>query len=85
MKAKSTRLTMTVPEVAKVLGIGKNQAYEAVRRGDIPCIRIGKRILVPTRALERLLQACDCCQARPWQSVVARTYCPYTSYELWRC
>ena len=55
MKAESTRLTMTVSEAASVLGIGKNAAYEGVRRGEIPSIRIGKRILVPVAALEKKL------------------------------
>ena len=38
--------TQSVDDAAKALGIGRNQAYEAVRRGDIPAIRIGKRWLV---------------------------------------
>lgn len=49
------RSTMTVIEAAKRLGIGRNQAYEAAGRGEIPSIRIGNRILVPTAALERML------------------------------
>jgi excisionase family DNA binding protein len=58
MKAASPeRKTITVTEAAKLLGIGKNQAYEAARRGEIPVIRIGRRILVPVAALERLLRA----------------------------
>jgi excisionase family DNA binding protein len=48
--------TTTVEEVARRLRIGRNQAYEAVHRGDIPAIRIGKRWLVPTGALDRLLK-----------------------------
>jgi len=40
------RKTQTIRETAKELGIGVNQAYEAARRGEIPTIRIGKRILV---------------------------------------
>jgi excisionase family DNA binding protein len=51
------RLTVTVEEAAQVLGISRALAYEAVRRGEIPHIRIGKRILVPRTALDRLLQA----------------------------
>jgi len=47
--------TYSIPEVAKVLGIGRTAAYEAARTGEIPTIRIGKRILVPVAALERLL------------------------------
>lgn len=54
-KPKTGRLTMSVPEAGDLLGIGRNQAYEAARRGDIPVIRIGKRLLVPVRALERML------------------------------
>lgn len=50
------RKTYTVPEAAKQLGIGRSAAYEAARTGQIPTIRIGKRILVPRAALERLLE-----------------------------
>ena len=49
------RRTITVEEAAKALGIGRNSAYEAVRRGEIPSIAIGRRLLVPAAALERLL------------------------------
>ena len=50
------RRTMTVPEAAKILGIGRSNAYTAARNGDIPVIKIGGRNLVPVAALERLLQ-----------------------------
>ena len=50
------RQTLTVTEASKTLGISRNKAYEAAKRGDIPTIRIGKRILVPMAALERMLQ-----------------------------
>jgi excisionase family DNA binding protein len=52
---KPTKLTMSVPEAGERLGISRNLAYEAARRGDIPTIRIGKRFLVPVAAFERLL------------------------------
>lgn len=55
----SERLTMTVEEVAKALGISRAFAYEAVHRGDIPHIRIGKRMLVPRAALARVLAAVE--------------------------
>ena len=38
------------------MGVSKNVAYEAARRGEIPSIRLGGRILVPRAALERLLE-----------------------------
>ncbi|WOH55139.1 helix-turn-helix domain-containing protein [Bradyrhizobium sp. BWC-3-1] len=49
------RLTITISEAAERLGVSRNTAYEAARRGDIPVIRIGKRFLVPIAAFERLL------------------------------
>ena len=53
------RLTLTVEEAAATLGISRAFAYEAVRRGDIPSIRIGRRVLVPHAALNRLLSSPD--------------------------
>ncbi len=50
------RRTITVAEAGRVLGISRNAAYEAVHRGEIPAIRVGKRILVPLEALEAMLK-----------------------------
>jgi len=41
------RLTLTVEEAAQLLGISRALAYEAVQRGEIPHLRVGRRILVP--------------------------------------
>ena len=49
------KLTLTVPEAAARLGIGKNLAYEAIQRGEIPSIRVGHRLLVPVAALDQML------------------------------
>ena len=49
------RQTLTIAEAARALGIGRNQAYEAAHRGEIPTIKIGKRLLVPRIAFEKLL------------------------------
>ena len=49
------RLTVTVPEAAQLLGVSRMTAYSAVREGSIPSVRIGRRLLVPRAALERLL------------------------------
>ncbi len=49
------KLTLTVPEAAALLGIGKSLAYEAIQRGEIPCIRVGHRLLVPVVALNLML------------------------------
>lgn len=47
--------TLTVPEMARRLGIGRNTGYEVVRAGLVPSLRLGKRIVVPRAALEKLL------------------------------
>jgi excisionase family DNA binding protein len=48
-------LTYQIEEAAKLLGIGRNHCYEAAKRGEIPCIRIGRRLLIPRAALEEML------------------------------
>jgi excisionase family DNA binding protein len=40
-------LTLTVEQAAKVLGIGRSTAYELVHTGEIPSLRLGRRIVVP--------------------------------------
>jgi excisionase family DNA binding protein len=47
--------TLTIEETARRLGIGRGAAYRAARRGDLPVIRVGHRLLVPRRMLDRLL------------------------------
>jgi len=49
------RPTLSVENAARVLGIGRNLAYEAVRRGEIQSIAVGKRRVVPTAPLRRQL------------------------------
>lgn len=49
------KLTLTVEETAELMGIGRGTAYDAVKRGEIPSIRIGRRVVVPREALLQLL------------------------------
>lgn len=58
-------LVLTVEEAARLLRIGRTAAYEAVRRGDIPSLRIGKTLRVPRVALERMLAGEGAEQAAP--------------------
>jgi excisionase family DNA binding protein len=46
---------LTVEQTAKLLGISRGLAFAAVRSGDIPSIRIGRRILVPRDRLRQML------------------------------
>lgn len=50
------RLTLNVPEAGELLGISRSTAYALANSGHLPTIRLGKRILVPRQALERLLE-----------------------------
>jgi excisionase family DNA binding protein len=65
IKMENDKLTLTVEETAKCLGIGRNSAYEAVARGEIPVIKVGKRLLVPKAALEKLLNCNQTKTAEP--------------------
>ncbi len=50
------RATLPVwPDTGQLMGLSKAATYDAVARGDIPSIRIGRRLLVPTAALRRML------------------------------
>lgn len=51
----SGRLTISVEEAARLLRIGRSAAYEAVHRGQIPHVRIGRRYLVPVPRLLAML------------------------------
>jgi excisionase family DNA binding protein len=48
-------LTFTVEQVATLLGISRTTAYESVRRGEIPAVRLGQRLVVPQRAVAEML------------------------------
>jgi excisionase family DNA binding protein len=54
---RAERLVYTVPEAGRLLGLGRNAAYAAAKRGDIPTIRMGRLLRVPKGPLHRLLGA----------------------------
>jgi len=51
----SEKLCWSVAEVSKLLNLSRNATYQGCLTGQIPCIRIGKRILIPKSQLEKLL------------------------------
>ena len=54
------RLTYEVPEAGELLGLTRYASYEAAKRGDIPTIRIGRRLLrVPKRAFHEKFGGSD--------------------------
>lgn len=54
--AETERLLLNVREVMVLTGLSRNSVYEACARGDLPALRIGRRVLIPKAALLKLLQ-----------------------------
>lgn len=50
------RPTISVDEFAAVVEIGRSSAFAAVKSGEVPHLRIGRRIRIPTAAVRRMLQ-----------------------------
>ena len=55
VQEKERGLTLTVEETAELLRISRSSAYEGIASGEIPSVRIGRRILIPRVAIERML------------------------------
>ena len=51
----TTKTTVSVPAAGRAFGLGRNSAYAAVKSGELPSIRIGGKIAVPTAPLRRML------------------------------
>jgi len=49
--------TLSIQELSEVLNIGRTTAYEAVRSGQVPSVKVGRRLLIPIAALDRFLDA----------------------------
>jgi excisionase family DNA binding protein len=49
------RLTVTVTEAAEILGVSRTSAYELVRAGALPSVRLGRRIVIRRTTLEELV------------------------------
>jgi hypothetical protein len=49
------RPTTSVPLAGKLLGIGYTRAYQSAKSGEIPTIKLGRKIVVPTAKLRELL------------------------------
>ena len=52
----SERLVLTIEEARKLLRISRGLMYQAVNSGEVPSIRIGRRILIPRVLLEQTLK-----------------------------
>lgn len=51
-----TDLVFTASELAEMLGVDKKTVYDGASRGEIPCKRLGRRVLFPRAAITRWLE-----------------------------
>ena len=51
----TSRFAISILEAAKVLGISRSYAYQMAATGELPTLRLGRRILVPVAALRELV------------------------------
>jgi excisionase family DNA binding protein len=51
-------LTLSVPEAAQLLGVSRALAYQLVARGELPSLRLGKRLVIPRHVIDALLSSC---------------------------
>ncbi|MFC2038951.1 helix-turn-helix domain-containing protein [Chloroflexota bacterium] len=59
LTASNEKLVYTVPEAGALLGFSRNHSYELARRGEIPVIWFGKRMVVPKASFDKLLKQGD--------------------------
>jgi excisionase family DNA binding protein len=55
MNTEQEKLVMTVKEAGQRLGISRPHAYKMAREGQLPVLHLGRRLLVPKAALEKML------------------------------
>lgn len=49
--------TLSVEEASRVLGVSRRHAYNLAADGRLPCLRLGKRLRIPTHRVVELLEA----------------------------
>jgi excisionase family DNA binding protein len=54
-RSEPDRLALSIEETSSLLGISRSLGYELAAQGRIPTVRLGRRVVVPRAALERLL------------------------------
>jgi excisionase family DNA binding protein len=50
-------LVLSVAEAAKLLGVSDDLLYELTSRGELPCVRFGRRKLIPRRAIDLVIES----------------------------
>ncbi|MET9492516.1 helix-turn-helix domain-containing protein [Nocardia sp. NPDC006630] len=51
--------TISIPDAARLLGIGRSTVYAAVKSGEVPAIRVGHRVRIPSTWIREALRVDD--------------------------
>jgi excisionase family DNA binding protein len=63
-------LMLSIPQAAQLLGIGLSLCRGLITSGQLASVRLGRRVLIPRAAVERLARAQD--ESRAGRSLVGR-------------
>jgi excisionase family DNA binding protein len=55
MKVDNLPHVLSVEQAGMLLGISRRSAYRAANKGELPTLRMGRRLLVPTAQLMTLM------------------------------
>lgn len=50
------KLVISVEQAGRLLGCGRSLAYKLARKGQLPTLRLGRKLVVPIPALQKLLE-----------------------------
>ncbi|MFC1924639.1 helix-turn-helix domain-containing protein [Chloroflexota bacterium] len=54
-KEDTQKLVLSVEEARHMLGLSRGSMYQAINSGQVPAIRIGRRLLISKARLEQLI------------------------------
>jgi excisionase family DNA binding protein len=50
-----SKLVLSIAEAAEVLGVSDDLIYELTARGELPCLRLGRRKVIPIVAIQAVV------------------------------
>ena len=63
-RAAPPPLCVTPAEAAQQLHIGRTQMYRMLKNGEVPSVRVGRKILIPIKELEAWLHRAANCSCK---------------------
>jgi hypothetical protein len=61
--------TISVPEAGRAFfGLSRDGSYDAARRGEIPTIKVGRKLRVPIAVMEEILARAGKCRGPEYQT-----------------